>query len=397
MLSLAHVRNALQGKRHAFTMYGRGALRTRQRYEETLAWLSEQTCDDLIEMLIPHRRPGARPTQEHAKGHPMGVIIPWRQEPSDHQEARKWALDTLRQVPTLAVDGSQIFPSTDFSIPVGAVQVGWFENPHHPDKDYEKDIHFEILAPHELADDEGDASTFSGRQVNLRRFERECETIIAYMQDKKGQNPPPVCFFDGSLAISFAAQMAPPLRGRYITAVHSLIETSEETHVPLVGYVATSNARDLTTMLQHLTDDKRLRPLSDGALLRAHMAWGDRTESLVCARDDQLFEEGNEHLDYYDHLLFLYVKTTSRGRPGRVEIPAWVLENGLLPWVIDIMRAECIIGGGYPYAIETADATAVITREDQERFYRLFQEFLEEEVGLDLRYSRKAYSKRRRR
>lgn len=397
MLSLAHVRNALQAKRDAFTMYGRGALRTRQRYEEILAWLSGQSSDELANMLTPHKRPGARPTGEHVEGRPMGVIMPWQQEPSDHQEARKWALDTLRRVPTLAVDGSQIFPSTDFSIPVGAVQVGWFENPHHPDKDYEKNIHFEILAPHELADDENDASAFSGRQVNLRRFECECETIIAYMQDARIKQPPPVCFFDGSLAISFAAQMAPPLRGRYITAVHSLIETSEETHVPLVGYVATSNARDLTTMLQHLTDDERLPPLSDASLLRAHMAWGDHTESFVCARDDLLFEEGNEHLDYYDRLLFLYLKTTSRGTPGRLDMPAWMLEDGLLPWVIDIIRAECIVGRGYPYAIETADATAVITTEDQERFYRLFQEFLEEQVGLDLRYSRKAYSKQRRR
>jgi hypothetical protein len=327
----------------------------------------------------------------------MGLIMPWQQEPADHQEARDWAKNTLRKVPTLAVDGSQIFPSTNFSIPVGAVQIGWFENCHDPEKGYEKDIHFEILAPHELADDERDASAFSGRRVNLRRFECECERLIDYMHDAQGQTPPPVCFFDGSLAISFAAQMAPPLRERYVAAVHALMQASESTRVPLVGYVASSNAHDLTTMLQHLTEDEQLPSLSDSGLLRPHMGWGDRTESFVCARDDQLFEEGNECLDYYDHLLFLYLKTTSGGAPARLDVPAWVLEDSLLPWVVDVMRAECIVGRGYPYAIETADATAVITREDQERFYRLFQDFLEEEVGMSLRYSRKAYSKRSRR
>ncbi|MFP3895893.1 MAG: DNA double-strand break repair nuclease NurA [Anaerolineales bacterium] len=397
MLSIGHVRNALQAKRDAFTMYGRGALRTRQRYEELLTWLSEQSHDHLTDVLTPYKYPGARPTPEHIRGRPMGLIIPWQQDPTDHQKAREWALDILKGVTTLAVDGSQIFPSTDFSIPIGAVQIGWFENPHHPQKGYEKDIHFEILAPHELTDEEDSASPFSGRRVNLRRFERECEMIVTYMRQVGAKNPPPVCFFDGSMAISFAAQMAPKLRGRYIAAVHSLIEVSEETRVPLVGYIATSTAHDMTAMLQNLTDEEHLPSLTDGALLRPHMSWGDRTESLLCARDDQLFQEGNEHLDYYDRLVFLYLKTTSRGAPGRLDVPAWVLEDDLLPWVIDVVRAECIVGGGYPYAIETADATAVITQDDQERFYRLFQDFLEKEVGLNLRYSRKAYSKRRRR
>ena len=60
------------------------------------------------------------------------------------------------------------------------------------------------------------------------------------------------------------------------------------------------------------------------------------------------------------------------------------------------MRAECVVGTGYPYAlVETADAVAVLTMQDRERFYRLFQEF-EEWERLPLRFSRKAASKRER-
>jgi hypothetical protein len=55
-----------------------------------------------------------------------------------------------------------------------------------------------------------------------------------------------------------------------------------------------------------------------------------------------------------------------------------------------------VVGNGYPYAVETADAVAVITVQDRERFYRTFQEFAEKE-GLPLRFSRKAVSKRGRR
>jgi hypothetical protein len=60
------------------------------------------------------------------------------------------------------------------------------------------------------------------------------------------------------------------------------------------------------------------------------------------------------------------------------------------------VRAECIVGTGYPYCLETVDAVAVLTMEDRERFYRLFQEFAERE-NLALRFSRKAVSKRYRR
>ena len=35
--------------------------------------------------------------------------------------------------------------------------------------------------------------------------------------------------------------------------------------------------------------------------------------------------------------------------------------QGLLERVVDVVRAECVAGTGYPYAMETADALAVIT------------------------------------
>ena len=136
--------------------------------------------------------------------------------------------------------------------------------------------------------------------------------------------------------------------------------------------------------------------ISDGALLRRQMSWGDRTEAFVCARDDKLNERANQSLRYYDRVHFLYLKTTAHNAPSRLDLPAWLLEEDLLDWVVDVVRAECVVGTGYPYAVETADAVAVITMQDRERFYRVFQEFVDK-MGLGLRYSRKAYSKRGRR
>jgi hypothetical protein len=170
-----------------------------------------------------------------------------------------------------------------------------------------------------------------------------------------------------------------------------LLETSERTGVPVVGYIDTSYATDLVEMIKHVTDLQLTGRVSDGAMLRRRqMQWGDRSPVFVCDRNDSL------EARFYDQVCFTYLKTTAPNPPARFDFPRWVYESGEHERVIDLVRAECIVGVGYPYALETADAVAVLTMQDRERFYRLFQRFAEGE-GLELRFSRKSVSKRGRR
>jgi hypothetical protein len=120
------------------------------------------------------------------------------------------------------------------------------------------------------------------------------------------------------------------------------------------------------------------------------MKWGDRSAAYICARKDAVEQT------YYEGVVFVYLETTADGLPARLDVPRWVLEERELEHVVDVVRAECVVGNGYPYALETADAVAVITHRDRERFYRVFQEFAEKE-GLHLEFSSKAVSKRTRR
>jgi hypothetical protein len=73
-----------------------------------------------------------------------------------------------------------------------------------------------------------------------------------------------------------------------------------------------------------------------------------------------------------------------------------MVEAGYADAALDLVRAECVIGAGYPYAIETADATAVIQQADRERFLALVQQFAERE-GLAFGQTRKLASKLTRR
>jgi hypothetical protein len=214
---------------------------------------------------------------------------------------------------------------------------------------------------------------------------------MAFMEAHVHTKPRPLAFFDGSLIISFAQHMQSHRQKQYSDVVIQLLETSERTGVPVVVYIDTSYATDIVEMITNVTSLQLQGRVSDRAMLeRQQMQWGDRSPIFVCDRRDSL------EARFYDRVCFTYLKTTGSNPPARFDFPRWIYESGEHERVIDLVRAECIVGVGYPYALETADAVAVLTMQDRERFYRLFQRFAEGE-GLELRFSRKSVSKRGRR
>jgi hypothetical protein len=387
MLHRGRVIAALEAKAERFAGYEVSVVNAQRVYHQALEDVARMSQAEIEARLSGIPSPGARPTVEHDE---HGIVVPFEERWDNHEQARAWAKEVLLGVPTAAVDGSQITPSKEISVPVGAVQIGWFVNPHDPRQDYVKDIEFEILAPDELAEDDEGILGFPDRRVNAQRFVRECEKIVALIEQARDAEVKPVCFFDGSLVISFVQHMDPTLQREYVGAVTSLLSTSEAYRVPVVGYIDGSYARDLAAMVQHVTGQHALGLISDGALLRRRMSWGDRSAAYVCAREDAVEQR------YYERVAFVYLKTTADGRPARLDLPRWILEQGELEHVVDVVRAECVVGNGYPYALETADAVAVITHRDRERFCRMLQEFAEREE-LPLQFSSKIVSKRTRR
>lgn len=383
---------ALEAKADRFAGYELALSDALAAYQQALAELEGLSQAEVEARLAGIPWPGARPTTEHDQH--QSIIVPFDQTWTNHEQARAWARGMLVGAPTIAVDGSQITPSKDISVPVGAVQIGWYANPHCADQDYTKDISFEVLAPDELADEDEEIVGFPDWRVNARRFILECEKLVEAMQAARDAAVKPVCFFDGSLIVSFVQHLLPERQRLYVDALMALLTASEECRVPLVGYIDTSYANDLAAMLDALAGRRTRQRISDGALLRSRMKWGDRTVAYICAREDRVLPvDGSK---YYDRVILVYLKTTADRPPARLDLPRWLLEAGELERTLDVVRAECVVGNGYPYAAETADAAAVITMQDRERFYRLFQEFAEKE-GLPLRFSRKAVSKYRRR
>lgn len=400
MLDREKVIVAFEQKRAAFQEFLENQRQQRRLLSDWLEQFHQLDAQALLEKLAAAAVawPGALPTPELDRAQRLCLAfgVPW----NNHQEARRWALSVLEGRPVAAVDGSQITPTKDLSIPVGAVQVGWFVNDHRQGGSYVKDVAFEVLAPQDLSQEEGDAQDargFPDWRVNQLRFVRECEKLCELMAGYADDAPPdrPLCFFDGSFIISFAGQMRPERARPYLNAVQMVLDCSQRCQVPLVGYVDSSYSRDLVALVEVVTGHHAGAGTTDSAMLASLLpSWGDRSPAFLCARSDALSEDGRA--GFYQDVAFVYVRLTQDRPPARVEMPRWLLDEDRVDEVIDLVRAECVVGAGYPYAVETADAVAVIGQQDRQRFYALFEQFTSSQQQV-LVQSRKARSKDSRR
>jgi len=369
-------------------------------YREKLIELATLSGAELVDRLGDNQTPGALPTGEFDAAPDLCLEFAHRWQ--NHAEARAWACETLLDHTTFAVDGSQIPPNPAFNIPVAAVQVAWFENHHSREGSYVKDAEVEILAPEDLTVEINGDKVISEQQINLRRFEMEtgklCELIQNLAADRNRMAQLPLALFDSSLVISFADRLQEPMREKHIQAMLKLLQCSEENGVPVIGYIDSSDARDLTRMIGHCFGLAEARQVHDAELID-NLGWGSRTPLFICKRGSADVKKSSVMQEFeaqHQSIGFVYLKTTSTAPPARLEIPMWVYRQGLLDEVINILRAEIVVGNGYPYAIESADEAAVITSRDRLAFEAIFQRFAREE-NIPLHISPKAISKNRRR
>ncbi|MGI8554840.1 MAG: DNA double-strand break repair nuclease NurA [Pyrinomonadaceae bacterium] len=372
-------------------------------YLGKLRQLSQISHSEILQKLNNTENIGALPSAEleNAKNFAFSFDEIW----TNHEEARAWAFEVLQKRTTFAADGSQLFIEREVSLPVAAVQIGWFENPHDDAQGYEKNARFFVLSPEDLLSP--DEPFIRETLVGQRRFEAEIEKIIEFLLKKKGWQERgermPLAFYDNTLLLSISLPQ-PDFQRAFIDKLVNLVRVSTAAKVPLVGYVDRSYARDLLTFLNALDDAESInkKNLDDASVLHAAVSensqtlknWGDRT--VFCYSKRRGLNAFTDAATGKSTVGFCYLQTTSDNPPARLDIPAWIYEENLLKEVLDVVRAECVIGLGYPYALETADQTAVISLRDREIFLQALQGFAKEN-NLDFRVSRKAASKGRRR
>lgn len=378
--------NQLEEKKADFTGFSTAQRSSLEVYLSKIKRLEQTSTEEIQARLQLKEETGAMPSVELAKH--KSFTISFTESWNNHEESRKWAFEILQNRTTFAVDGSQIPPTRDISMTVAAVQVGWFENPHSENIRYEKSAEFFILSPSELLPNPAET------RVSERRIQEEVRKVKQFLSRKQGWQERgermPLAFYDNTLLVPFP--LSTDSKGKYIEEMRHLIALSQITKVPLIGYIARSYSRDLLTLLDAFDSEyANSNLLYDADILFPHSLrfWGDRT--CFCYANRKGLSEF-----FGDSIGFIYLQTTRDSSPARLDIPSWIFEKGLLEEVLDVVRAECVIGLGYPYALETADQTAVISIQDREMFYKALQDFANREK-LNFTISRKAASKGRRR
>jgi hypothetical protein len=392
-----------------------------ERYRDAFRRLpQEYTPEEINAELTSASYPGALPT-EALDG--CESLIEQHHESDgweSHEAVNDWARELLTDVPMLATDGSEIPPTTRFNVPLAYVQAAWCLNHHTPDGDLERAQEGQLLGPMEVtraSGENGEEYRFvDGTLVGLHRYEHEAEVLIgqmerlAAMRDAGELESPPIVCYDGPLVVSFANPLRPEARDRYLEAMSRILAASQHNEVPLVGYVAGTNANELTKMTRLLMQEEfggdRIVP--DARILSEMMSpWGDVTVPFVCRRDGSVdaLETTYEDRDFAfgRDVHFSYLKVPPGAGLDRLEFPGWMLRRDgpegyetLYDYVITMVRAEAGVGRGYPEVLQQADTDAVLDQRDRNEFLRLLQNWAEAN-DVPLEWNAKALSKELRR
>ncbi len=396
-LKPSQILHQLNERRSEFSRFDEETFRIVAMYQKAIIEAIGLSTVQLQERLAKKKECGAVPLEllDEYESWILRFGLQWETREQSHG----WVREQLAGVSTFAVDGSQIYPGKDLSVPVALVQIGWFENLHTEQGQYFKDIDSYVMTPQDLKV-ERLGGELADRKVNMRRFEMETQRIVDYIEEHEGMETA-LAFFDGSFVASFAEAFDPETQETYVRCVRNVLEASEHFRVPVVAFIDTSTARDLTSMLQALFKLPDNKAIHDAKLLDKlyfnqfepqTMAWGDRTPIFQCNRSGILSTYGVQG----SRIAFCYLKTNRDSLPARLELPMWIHESGRSEQIINWVRAEVAIGGGYPYVIETADQVAVVQAKDRQAFYKILQDWADKE-DLKLRLSRKMVSKVRRR
>jgi len=402
MLNLEKLEETFKEKREDFVNFSDSQKKDLEQYLRVLGEIIDLGSEAVNSKVADAENVGAIPTKEidGAEKFLIEFGISW----NNHEESRNWAGEILNDRTTFAADGSQYYSEKDTSIPVGAVQIGWFENPHNSDKHYEKFTELSILTPKDLFENQEEPLKPESR-VSEEMLIGEVRKIGEFVSRKKGwekrKERMPVAFFDRPMLLPFAAARD-KLQEKFVKEVFELVRHSRNCRVPVVGYIDRGFSRDLINLINSFSGNSK-KPISYDALLlglesesstKILQNWGDRTPFCYSTRKgyQNLIKSSSDK----NPIGFTYLKTSMESMPSRLDIPGWVYREGFLDELVDVVRAECVVGVGYPYALETADQTAVFTFKDREVFLKALQEFAERNK-LDFSFSRKNTSKGRRR
>lgn len=299
------------------------------------------------------------------------------------EELNSWAIKTVKGACLSAVDGSQINPSKELSCVIGLVQAGYFgiEYPktfdqEHPDA---ANIDYDVK-PKLLIGRDGKVipGSLSEGDVALYRQSMEIDYSKERIQAIKSNDLENLLLIDGTLIYSFMKSLNPITMRDMIDQLVTLLKESEESKVFLAGYIDTSYAKDLCTVLHALHKIEEV-PFSDAGILKPFLAkMGSYTIPFIVRRDPM-----SEYGEYKNKMCFSYARINSK-RPVRIEFPRWIWDMGFYEKFMALITGSAIFGAGYPHVLIRAHELAVLKGNSRELFKNLALYLLNDKMNLGI-------------
>ncbi len=317
----------------------------------------------------------------------------------------------------IASDGSHIDVDRHSSVPCYLINIGTalLQYGESPDALLASEPALFFGQDLVIADASGNREEFiEGALLGVKRSVEECGAVARLAQELPPERPA-LALLDGSLILwglagrdfeeakSYVREEL--LERSYLGALDSMKRLSQGGELALASYISFPRSTDVVNALRvalcpHDPADcdlycstRRDRDcdgvggIQDGELFGTLLGDGERSP---------VFVSGSRFMrkHYGEHQIhFFYLKVDEE--VARVEIPAWVVERGLVGLVHALTLDQCKRGHGYPVALMEAHEKAVVTNADRERFWELIETSLWEE-RLPLRSSGKRKSKRTR-
>jgi len=383
MLNISDLSSEFEDRRSAILDYERETSGELEEYKKALPNLD--SADASLNSALPQYS-GARIFEPGATIRRFLPAAAW----NDRQDGMEWVDSVLAGVAVGSTDGSQIYPDKNYGLPIAVVQIGSVRNRHTEESGYAQSTSATLITPDEFADAE--VYAFSKAFVDARRFALECDALIDLMHTSSGTDTETdmdrdmdddrtYLLLDGTLVPSHINALRANVKEIYTGAMRRLLDASNETGNPVIGYVDVSVQRDVVTMMRHIYGLPETKRLFDPVLFAGRLNWGDRTKAFVCNRDDRRGADSPSVLDMYaehrDSIAFFYMRMGDL--PSRIEFPVWCADDtAKIDRIADIIRAETIIRGNYPDILMLAHRNAVITTGEHSLFYRMLNRFCTE-------------------
>ncbi len=226
--------------------------------------------------------------------------------------------------------------------------------------------------------------------MGYRRTVSEAEVLAElasqWLERARCPLPPNLAMVDGSLIYWFLESLPGEARDRLLPPILAAWEQLRAAEVPLLGYLSASRSSEATNFLRleackfdepnclsHCGDRPDRLPCQLIDPLRDAVLWASQLEP---GQRGPLWRSSARILDLYSEPLRIYFCYVHVGAEiARVEVPAWVAEDGdRLEQALSIMLGQVYKGYGYPVALAEAHNQAVVRGGDRARFFSLLEQ-----------------------